>query len=525
MSTARSIGILTILNTVGALIALATSVVVAHFYGTARALEVYFAASTLQIILGRLMQTGQLGEIFLPIYHRIRHADGRQTAQRAFAVLVNWMVLFVAALSVGLWFLAPVLMRLLVPGFTDADRALGVRMFGCLLPLLVVQVVLSLAQTLANAERWFGKPEAIGVGARGTILIAIAALASPLGPWAMVAALWIGHGFQLAGYAVMLHRMGYRHRLCLRQEGFRAGSVFSKLLVTFTYVGATQVYTFALNAGLSLLAGGTYAVFKYVELLYAKTNAALLRPVSVVFFTRFSEALAHGMRDVRKLARSALSGCLGISVLVIVAVVVAGRPLLAGLWASGRFGGDHLVLASHLLSIFYVLLLASALGQIARKTAMSLGMVRCQYVSTSLVQLASAVCAWRLIAAFEVPGAMATIAINAVALGAVPLLILLIRRPDVCAFYSLGGMARWLVAGAAGLGVGLGMRTPVAAGLSALGLTGRPAEFALAAALGGSAVLVSLAVAWLVNVYEVREVLRRLRARLGRRRRTKNHPT
>jgi len=518
VGTDRSIGILTILNIVGACIALANSVLVARFFGTGRGLEVYFAASTLQIIVANLMQSGQLGEIFLPIYHRIVHADGRQAAQRAFAVLLNWMVLLVAGMSAGLWFAAPLLLRMLVPGFTSEDRLLGVDMFRCLLPLVAVQVGLSLVQTLANAERWFGKPEAIGVGARGVILIAIAALALPLGPWAMVAAVWCGHLIQLVGCLLMLGRMGYRHRLCLRQEGFSVRSVFARLFVTFGYVGATQVYAVALNAGLSILPQGTYAVFKYVQRLYAKTNAVFLRPVSVVFFTHFSEALARGGRNVEALARSALARCLGIAALAMVAIVVGGEPLLAALWGGERFGGEHLGLAARLLSVFYALLLASALGLIARKTAMSLGMVGWQYVSASVVQLVSAACAWRLIPAFDVTGAAATIAINAVGLAAAPLVILALRRRDAFAFYSFVGMGRWLLAAGAGLAAGFAVRAAVSGHLSAVAPGGTAVKLALAALLAGCAVVTALAAAWVVNVREVRQVCRRIRGRLGARR-------
>ena len=514
MGSARSIGILTVLNAAGAGIALANSVVVACFFGTTRPLEVFFAASTLQGLVTSLTQTGQLAEIFLPIYHRLKHDQGVEAARRAFSIVVNWMVLLVLALSAMLWFLAPALLGLLVPGFSAGDRVLGVWMFRSLLGLLGIQACLSLVGTLANAEKWFGGPEAISVASRLGIVIAIALLAVPLGVWAMVASLWVGTAIHVLGYLVMLRRMGYRHRLCLRQEGFSAASVFYKLVVTFGYVGATQVYAFALSAALSLLEPGTYAAFKYAQTLYSRTNSVLLRPVSIVFFTHFSEALANGAENLRDLARSALGRCLGIAVLVASAVLVCGRPLVGGLWGSRHFGGRELDLAAQLLGVFYLLLFASALNQIARKITMSFGMVQRQYWSTAVVQVLSAAAAWALIRPLGMTGAMVTIAGNEVALALAPLAVLAWWRRDLVVFYPPGLVWRWAAAGAGGVAAAYGL-VLASSGHTLVG--GRLGQLLWAAALGATAMTVAVAVAWLLNVYEVRKGLRVVlaKARLG----------
>jgi len=253
MGAGRSIGILTILNVAGAALAIVQSVVVAWYFGTSRGLEVFFAASTLQGLLLALTQAGQLGEIFLPVYHRIRHDRGPQAAGRAFNVVLTWMLLGVAVLGPVLWWLAWPAVRLLVPGFSAADQEAGVWMFRALAPLLLVQVAATMMQMLANAEKWFGKPEAVDLAARVLGVAATAALAPILGVWAMVAALWCTAAVQAVGYVLLLRRLGHRIRPVLRQEGFSARSLFGNLVLTLSYVGATQVYAFVLNAALSRL--------------------------------------------------------------------------------------------------------------------------------------------------------------------------------------------------------------------------------------------------------------------------------
>ncbi len=507
MGTARNIATLTALNVLGALVGLGASLVTAYFFGTRRALEVYFAASTLEILVQKLTQTGQVAEVFLPIYHRIRQRAGQEAAQEAFAVLTNWVLLAVAGLAAGLWLAAPWLIRLLVPGFSAEDHALGTLMFRCLLPVLGLQVASELVHTLANAESWFGRPEAVAVGARSAMLLSMILLAGPLGTWSMVASTWVGLTLQAAGLLWMLKRMGYRHRFRLRSEHFRPAEVFGKLASTWGYVGCTQVYLFALNAGLSFLPQGTYAVFKYVQQIYDKTSGILLRPVSIVFFTHLSEAMARGAQNVRQLARAALARCLAIVALASVAVWAGGKPLLAALWGADRFGAAELDLAANLLGLFYILLLAVSLSLIVRKTMMSLGYVHRQYWVSATVVLMSALAGWLLIGRYGVAGVMLTVGLAEIGLGLAPLGVLLLVRREVAFFYPLGTVAKWLPACLAGLSAAYAAQW-LAAGQQWGG--GRIGSLLWACVLGGLGTGVAFAVAWLVGVPEVREVTRRI---------------
>lgn len=508
----RSIAILAFMNAAGALVAILTSAVTAHLFGTGRTLEVYFAASTLLSLITRLTQVGQLSEIFLPGYHRMRRECGIADAQRSFSVVVNWMLLAIACVSVLLWLMAPYVVHLLVPGFDDADRLLGTSMFRWLLPLLFYEILTSLLQTLSNAERWFGRPEAANVIGSMVSLLALMTFANIRGIWAMVIALWLGRTAQVLGYLFVAYRMGYRHKLILRQDGFSVRTLFGQLGFTLGYVGATQIYAFALNAGLSLLPQGMYAVFNYVQQLYSKTQSVFLRPVSVVFFTHVSVALAKGAQNVRDLARLALSRSLMIWGLLVAGIVVAGRPALAGLWGASRFGGANLTIAVRLLVVFYLLMFVSNIGQISRKSAMSVGAVRTVYLYSSGMQLLSAAVVFLLLPRFGITGAAAVVAVNMCALAAAPTVALWRVRPELVAAYPAAMLWRWILAMVVGIAVGTQM-----AGLHdfANPSTGRLASVVWAAALGAAVVAVSLAVAWLLKVPDVRTGTRMLRWRMS----------
>ena len=175
----RSIGRMTLLNCLGAVVGVGQSVAIAFFFGASRQVEIFFAAVALESMLVRLTQTGQLTEIFLPQYHRRKHEQSAAQAQACFAVLINILLIAAFALAALLFVLAPQLVALRVPGFTSADIETTTTVFRALLPLLVIHVLVAILRTLANAEKWFGLPEAISlVGRMGSVSVIVAGAAS-----------------------------------------------------------------------------------------------------------------------------------------------------------------------------------------------------------------------------------------------------------------------------------------------------------------------------------------------------------
>ena len=515
MGTARSIGILTILNVVGAALSVVSTAVVVYFFGTTRTVEIYFAAMGLQASVMRLTQTGQISEIFLPVYHRIKNDQGVDRAHGAFSIIVNWMMLVTLALSVVLWFLAPLLIRLRVPGFPESDLVVVTSMFRVLIPVTCIQVLAGLVQTLANAERWFGAAEAMSVISRILIIGTIAVLAVPLGGWALVTSLWVGNVSLFLALVVYVLRKGFRYRFRLHQEGFSAWSVFRKLSATLGYVGATQVYVFALDAGLSLLPQGVFAAFRYALTLCAKTEGVLLRPISIVFFTHFSQAYAKGTKSLRNLSQATLAKGLAICGLAIVAIWVSSRLLLGGLWGPERFGIAELDLASFIVTVLFVLTLVGTLSIVARKTGVSVGLLTPQYIFASVTQLLSAGMVWYLIQAYATNGAIAGMIGARILLALAYMLALLIWRRDLLAVYDLGLFLRWSIA--AGVGIAIGKFAAHWTGADIL-----PDRWPMLAAglgLAAGAMAVTVGMAWVLRIYEVRELFRRmlpLARRLGR---------
>jgi putative peptidoglycan lipid II flippase len=458
LSQARTIGLLTSLNMLTAAVGVLSIVVVAHLFGTGREIELYLAAVGLHASVASLAQTGQVSEVLLPAYHLFRTSDGRQEAFRSFSAAINRFLLLLLLVAMVAWFFAEPLMAIRIPGFGAGDIAAAAEMFRWILPLLILQVATELFKTLANAERLFGRPELVTLLARVVSVLMIVTLAGGLGAWALVAALWGAALIECAGILWLLRRHGFRHSLIVSQSTDAAPlHLFRRLATTLPHVGATQVFLFALDAALSMLPAGSFAIFRYVSMIWARTQGIFVRPVAVPFFTIFSEASSLEPQRRGELLQQALSQMVAVTALVSAAVITGGQLLLTGLWAGERFHPDQVRAAAWLLAGLFTLLPLAGAAALWRKASVSLHLLWETYLALSLVQLVSAGLALLVVPQFGLPGALAVSAANLLGFAGAPWWVLKIRGHRLIAAPPVDRFWKWAIAVSVAVPVGYGL--------------------------------------------------------------------
>ncbi len=459
MGTNRSIGIIGILNIIGGFVGLANTIVTAYYFGTSRQLEVYFAAVQLEQLLLSLTQGGQLVEIYLPIYLQLKINKSIEFAHRTFSVILNWLMLIFILISIGLWFGAYYIFQLLVPGFETTDHILGMWMFRAVIPLMFMRIIISMLHSIANAEKLFGRPELVGILSRISIVLVIAVFSHIIGIWAMVLALATGTLISLIGLIYILSKQKIKYYLVLKQKGFDFKDLVKKVLSTYVYVGTTQFYSFVLNAMVSFLPQGSYAVFNYVKTLHQKTRPIIIKPISIVFFTNFSIAFAKGAKEVKRLAQIALSQTFGIVILAIVAIIISGDNLLYVIWGRDKFGAEELYLAYRLLVIYFFVDFILGYAVITRRMVVSIGYPHLFYYFLSIMQFLSAGATYIFIKQFGFLGLMFLVVFNSLGFCLIPLIVLKLKAKDLLVFYPLETIWKWVLSGCIALLIGFQFKT------------------------------------------------------------------
>jgi len=190
----------------------------AYFFGTGQELEAYFAALALLATTQRIAQSGQIGEVFLPLYHDVKRKSGEKEAQEVYAIILNWIGIFCIALMIVLILLSYPLTTLIVPGFSVEKQFMVVDMFRMVIPLLLLKIIFNVVNFYFNAEKLFGKPELITLIASITGVAGLIILAPIYGIWGAVYSLFIVDIVRLIGFLVLLKvKLKYKHHFTLKK--------------------------------------------------------------------------------------------------------------------------------------------------------------------------------------------------------------------------------------------------------------------------------------------------------------------
>ncbi len=92
-------------------------------FGAGRELDIYYAAFQIPDFMAALFLLGAASAAILPIFQEYLHGDSRQ-AQNLIRELTSAFLFFAGAIALGVFFLAPLIVGLIAPGFSESERTL-----------------------------------------------------------------------------------------------------------------------------------------------------------------------------------------------------------------------------------------------------------------------------------------------------------------------------------------------------------------------------------------------------------------
>jgi len=403
------------------LLGLGYSILQVRYFGASRTIEIFFAAQSLIYLVTSITQSGQLAEIFLPEYHKL-NAIKSGLGFKALNIVINRMVLWGSLIIVIVFIFTPFFINLLVPGFSYEDKVEATLMFRLLLPYLFLQINNSFFITVLNAEEKYGRAELLGVMNTFVNILCLVVLYSYIGVWALVISLLLGKFITFIFYTIQLYKIGFRYSFLLSIPEFNHTSFFKTMQSTFMYVGATQIYSIVLTASISFLPEGTYAIFKYVQILAKKIKGLFIQPFLTIFFTQYSKLLQKYKKVVYEFKKN-MGSIVSVNTVIIIGTVLLGDYIIELIWGSKKFDTENIKLAYVFLLYNVISILISSIGSVYRKMSVAQGKGKRLYSFWVIAQLLSALFTYVLISNFKTNGLFFIIPLNALLMGITSYLI------------------------------------------------------------------------------------------------------
>jgi len=371
----------------------------AHYLGTSLAADAYRAAFRVPNMLQNLLGEGVLSASFIPVYARLR-AEGRLREASELAEAIFALLAIVATLVVALGILcAPLLVSLLVPGFSGEKRALTVALVRIVFPGTGLLVFSAWCLGVLNSHGRFFLSYASGVMMN---LVIIAALiwqggfhgqgTVPLAyaiSWASVAGAVLQFGVQAPTvYTYLRPLIG---RIDLRS--LHVAAVVAAFIPVFISRGVFQISGFIDLQLASFLPKGN-VLLTYAQTLYMLPVSLFGMSVSAAELPAMSSAVGTDS-EIAATLRSRLSAGLGkISFFVVpsaVAFLLLGNVVASTLYRTGKFGEQDVLFVWAALAGSGVGLLAQTMGRLYSSTFYALRDTRTP-LRYALVRVALTLC-------------------------------------------------------------------------------------------------------------------------------------
>lgn len=457
---------LTTYKILGAALALTYSVLQIRIFGTTRAIEVFFGAQSVIYLITSLSQTGQLSEVMLPEYIRLKALHGPTMASKALSVVLCRVALFMG-LAIGIAYaISPLLVQLFVPGFNELERAETDSILRAMLPLTFITLLNSFFNTILNAERVFGRAEITSVVNGMISVVALALFHNKMGVTILVISLYAGGLVQFLWSLYFLQRKKVNLTIAWRAEHFNHMKFFKTLLSTGWYTCATQSKNWAYTASLSFLPQGTFAIFQYVSKIFPKISGIFSQPIATVFFTKVSHQFSGKTKssEIKNYVASAQSVVLYFGWFVFLQVLATGKETLRLLWFNdSHFSKDDLDLAFSILLAFFVSYIFQTWSLLNRKLAIAMNQARSVYNFAAIAQIIGAGLIYILISLDSTRGLIIAHICATLILLSVPIAVNLRNTSGLYQFPQLNFWKTFLCV--------IGLTLPVAHALSEIAIT------------------------------------------------------
>ena len=338
----------------------------AHF-GAGRELDVYFAAFQIPDFVSTLFLLGAGSAAILPVFQEYMQ-DNKERARHLISSLQTSFLAASSIAAVIVFFFVPLLLHIMVPGFSDADRTLTVLLTRIMLlsPILLglSSILSAVVQSFQRFYAYALSPIFYNIG----IIIGIVFFVPAFGIMGLGMGVVLGALMHLSIQMVSISQVGMMPKIVLRNFSGGLKKVLSLSLPRVISLSLAQITVVGLTALGSTLHAGSISVFELSQDLYFVPVALIGVSYSVVIFPRLSEAFLHGKADIfyRELFLGIRTIALWIAPTIALFIVLRAHIVRVALGA-GRFSWEDTRLTAAMLAILSIAMIAGSITQLLIK--------------------------------------------------------------------------------------------------------------------------------------------------------------
>ncbi len=337
---ARAAGTVMFAFALSNLIGLARQILISRAFGTDRAIDAFYAASTYPDLIFSLVAGGALSSAFLPTFAGFLARGEKREAWKLASSIVNIILILLSALSIISALLAPQIIRyILAPKFSADQQEVAASLLRILLIAPAIFGVSGLLMGILNSHQNFLLPALAPSMYWIGMIFGLIFLAPSMGvyglAWGAVFGAALHLVVQIPGLLKLPER-AYFPSLGLNIPAVReVGRLMAPRLLGVAIVQLNFVVNTIIASGLS---EGSLAAIKYAWQIMTMPQVVIAQAIAIAALPTFSAQVARGeTNEMRSSLASTLRGVLLLSLPAALGLILLRAPLIAVLFQRGSF--------------------------------------------------------------------------------------------------------------------------------------------------------------------------------------------
>lgn len=315
---------------------------IAHLFGAGMAADAFFVAFRLPNMLRSLLGEGALSAAYVPVFTRIDHAEGRESAWRFVNVTLTVLGVVLVLLCLLAVTFSPVFVRLMAPGFARIPEklALTVSLTRIMFPYLFFISLVALLSGTLNSLGHFAMPALSPVFLNLWMITAILVIVPllPVPVYGLAIGVLLGGITQLLVLLRPLRNRGFRFRLSWQWNHPGVKRIATLMVPALFGIGVSEINVFVDTLLASLLPEGSVSYLYYANRLVQFPQGIFGAALGVAVLPAMSRHAARNEGEgMKETLRFALGLVFFLSLPATVGLAVLGTPIINVLFERGKF--------------------------------------------------------------------------------------------------------------------------------------------------------------------------------------------
>ncbi len=350
------IGIFTVLSRVAGLV---RERLLASMFGAGPVTDAYFAAFKIPDFIFTILVLGALSAAFIPVFIKVKEDEGEERAWRVAGSVLTILTLTLTFLALIASIAAPLLVRVLVPGFSEEYMMLTVRLTRIMLISIIFFGASNVLSGALNAAHRYVALSLAPIFYNGGIIIGIAVFARIWGP--------VGLAFGVVLGALLHFLVQVPSVYALSRGQLKLGFIYDHAVKRIMALmgprmlglAASQINTLVVIALASVMATGSVAVYNFAFNLVSFPSGVIGISFAVAAFPYFAtHAARQEIGEFGARFKLSISHILAALVPLSVFLIMLRAQVVRVLLGTGAFDWTDTVLTANTMGLLAISLCA-----------------------------------------------------------------------------------------------------------------------------------------------------------------------